>query len=73
MSKQRREVQGVTTTGQYLTVHFTEGDGSVKRLREVKVPWDMLLDSDTYLHMNRAETARLKRHWEGEDLTLPPW
>lgn len=71
MAEQRVRLEGVTTTDQYLTVHFTIGDRQAKRVREVKVPWRDLLDHPVVAHVNMAEVARLKRHWETLQDELP--
>ena len=73
MAKNPIELEGLTMTGQYLTVHFTEGRGSVKRLKQVKVPWRDFLDTEVLQHIHRAESDRLKRHWGALDEELPPW
>lgn len=73
MPKVRLNLEGVTMTGLYLTVHFTRGTGSAKRLEAVKVPWEAFLDTEIHQHLNRAEVERLKRHWGSQDDELPPW
>lgn len=73
MAKQRVNLEGVTMTGQYLTVHFTIGTQAAKRLHAVKVPWKDLLDTDVHEHLNRAEVARLKAAWGAAQEELPPW
>lgn len=73
MAKRQVNLEGVTMTGQYLTIHFTTGDRAAKRLEQVKVPWGRLLDTPIYEHLNRAEVIRLKTSWEGAQAELPPW
>lgn len=73
MAKRSVRLEGVTMTGLYLTIHFTTGERAARRLESVKVPWGDLLDTQVHEHLNRAEVARLKRHWSSQDDELPPW
>lgn len=73
MPKRAVRLEGVTMTGQYLTVHFTTGDRAARRLETVKVPWGSLLDTKIHEHLNRAEVERLKLHWGSAQEELPPW
>lgn len=73
MPKPTARLEGVTMTGQYLTVHFTYGDKAAKRLEMIKVPWSALVDTQIWEHLNRAEVIRLRTHWEGAQAEIPPW
>lgn len=67
----RIRLEGVTMTGQYLTVHFTVGERAAKRLEAVKVPWKALIEDERlWSFLNHAEVVKLKAAW-GDDDVLP--
>lgn len=64
MSRDRIEYQGVSITEKYLTVTFTLGEQAAKRVHEVKVPVDHLVQATVGEVLNQAVARNLKAYWE---------
>lgn len=64
MSRERIEYQGVCVTDKYLTVTFTLGEQRAKRVHEVKVPVDHLVQAAVGEVLNQAVARNLKAYWE---------
>lgn len=70
-SEPRVRFEGVTASEKYVTVYFTVGDRTAKRVREVKVPYADLLDAEAVTGINAEAVRRLRSLWEASAETLP--
>lgn len=73
MAKEAVRLEGITSTGLYMTVHFTLGSARARRLQEVKVPWEALLGAEVWKYLDKAEAKRLRQHWGCDESLFPPW
>lgn len=73
--KIRTTYQGVTSTNQYVTIHFHLEVNGVSRAATVKVPLLMMGGDDWDQAMDRAARRMLIEAWSGEPIgeMLPPW
>lgn len=71
MSEQRVRFEGVSVSKEYVTVYFTIGDRLAKRVREIKISPEALLDAEVGPMINAAAVKRLKVVWEGRQESLP--
>lgn len=71
MSEQRVRFEGVSCTSEYVTVYFTIGDRLAKRVREVKISPEALLDADVAPLIDTAARKRLSVLWDATQDRLP--
>lgn len=64
MSRAGIEYQGVSITDKYLTVTFTLGLQAAKRIHEVKVPIEHLIQASVTEVLHQAVARNLKAYWE---------
>lgn len=62
--KQQIEYQGVTVTDRYLTVTFTIGEQRARRVHNVKVPVEHLVQASVAEVINQAVARNLRAYWE---------
>lgn len=73
MAKRQVKLEGITTTGLYMTVHFTTGERAAKRVEQIRIPWEALLGAEVWRYLDKAEAKRLRQHWGCDEELFPPW
>lgn len=72
MPRLKTNLQGVAWTDRALVVTFTLGELHARRVHDIRIPLELLLDPGFWEKLDKAEARRLRRAWEGDD-ALPPW
>lgn len=71
MSEQRVRFEGVACTKTAVVVYFTIGDRLAKRVREVRITPEALLDADVAPLIDSAARKRLSVLWDASQDALP--